>query len=108
MSSTAALAVLGVAVACEVFGDSMMKLSDGFRRKAPILGILAGYGLSFYLMAQTFAHLPLGFVYAAWNGLGIALTAVVGAVFWHEGFNLKKGLGALVIIAGVVILKLGV
>ena len=101
-------ATLGIAVVCEVFGDSMMKLSDGFRHKAPILGIVVGYGLSFCLMAQTFAQLPLGFVYAAWNGLGIALTAVVGAVFWGEGFNLKKCLGALVIIAGIAVLKMGV
>ena len=47
-------------------------------------------------------------VYAAWTGLGIALTAVVGAVVWKEGFNVKKALGLAAIIGGVVVLKLGV
>ncbi len=93
---------------CDVFGDSMMKLSHGFERKLPLIGVVAGYFLAFYLMGQTMEYLPLGFVYAAWNGLGIALTAVVGALFWREGFNATKVIGLIAIIAGVVILRLGV
>ena len=97
-----------VAVVFEVFGDSMMKLSNGFQRKLPLVGTAIGYVVAFYLIAQTLEELPLGPVYAAWTGLGIALTAVVGAVFWKEGVNAKKIIGLLLIIAGVVVLKLGV
>lgn len=100
-------ALLGIAILSEVFASSMMKLSDGFKRKLPIVGMVAGYLLAFYLMALSLEHLALGFVYAAWTGVGIALTAVVGAAFWHEGFNLKKAAGLAVIIAGVIVLKLG-
>ena len=107
MSSAAALAILGVAVVCEVFGDSMMKLSDGFKRKLPVVGIVAGYALAFYLMSLSITVLPLGFSYAMWTGLGIALTAVVGALFWKEGFNLVKVVGIAVIIVGVVLMKMG-
>ena len=103
-----AYAILGIAVLFEVMGDSMMKLSDGFRRKAPVAGVVVGYFAAFYLMGQAMEHLPLGFVYAAWNGLGIALTAVVGALFWHEGFSVKKAAGLAAIIAGVVVLRMGV
>ncbi len=103
-----AYALLGIAVLFEVLGDSMMKLSDGFRRKAPIIGVAVGYLTAFYLMGQTMEHLPLGFVYATWTGLGIALTAVVGALFWREGFNAKKAAGLVAIIVGVVVLKMGV
>lgn len=97
-----------VAVVFEVFGDSMMKLSNGFQRKLPLVGTAIGYVVAFYLIAQTLEELPLGSVYAAWTGLGIALTAVVGAVFWKEGVNAKKIIGLLLIVAGVVVLKLGV
>ena len=103
-----AYALILVAVAFEVFGDSMMKLSNGFQRKLPLAGTAIGYVVAFYLIAQTLEELPLGPVYAAWTGLGIALTAVVGAVFWKEGVNAKKIIGLLLIIAGVVVLKLGV
>lgn len=97
-----------VAVVFEVFGDSMMKLSNGFQRKLPLVGTAIGYVVAFYLIAQTLEELPLGPVYAAWTGLGIALTAVAGAVFWKEGVNAKKIIGLLLIVAGVVVLKLGV
>lgn len=100
--------LLGIAVAFEVFGDSMMKLSQGFTRKAPIIGVAVGYLVAFALMAQTLESLPLGFVYAVWTSAGIALTAVVGALFWNEGLGAKKLLGIVVIIAGVVLLKMGV
>ncbi|HIY84275.1 DMT family transporter [Rubneribacter sp.] len=100
--------MLAVAVVCEVFGDSMMKLSHGFEKKAPLIGVAAGYLAAFYLIAQTLEQLPLGFTYAAWTGLGIALTAVVGALFWKEPFNAKKIVGIIAVIAGVVLLKLGV
>ena len=97
-----------VAVVFEVFGDLMMKLSNGFQRKLPLVGTAIGYVVAFYLIAQTLEELPLGPVYAAWTGLGIALTAVVGAMFWKEGVNVKKIIGLLLIVAGVVVLKLGV
>ena len=38
-------ALLGLSVLFEVFGDTCMKLSDGFRRKFPILGIAVGYAV---------------------------------------------------------------
>lgn len=103
-----AYALIGIAVVAEVFGDSMMKLSNGFQRKLPLAGTVLGYGIAFYLIALTLEYLPLGPVYAAWTGLGIALTAIVGAVVWKEGFNVKKALGLAAIIGGVVVLKLGV
>lgn len=107
MGTMGALAVLGIAVLCEVFGDSMMKLSNGFQKKAPIIGIVIGYAGAFFLMSKAIVYLPLGFSYAMWAGLGIALTAVVGAIFWKEGFNLTKAAGIAIIIAGVVLMKIG-
>ncbi|MEG1513138.1 MAG: SMR family transporter [Raoultibacter sp.] len=100
--------MLITAVLAEVFADSMMKLSEGFKRKIPIIGVVGGYVVAFYCMSHTLEVFPLGPVYAAWTGLGIALTAVVGMVFWREGLNVKKAVGLIAVIAGVVVLKLGV
>lgn len=100
--------MIGVAVVFEVFADTMMKISDGFRRKWPIIGVVIGYAVAFWCIAQVLLVLPLGPVYAAWVGLGIALTAIVGAVLWDEGFNVKKTVGLVAIIIGIVLLKLGV
>ena len=40
-----------VSVVFEVFGDTMMKVSDGFRRKLPIVGVVVGYAVSFWMMS---------------------------------------------------------
>lgn len=41
-----------VSVVFEVFGDTMMKVSDGFRRKLPIVGVVVGYAVSFWMMSH--------------------------------------------------------
>ena len=89
-----------VSVVFEVFADTMMKVSDGFRRKLPIIGVVVGYAVSFWMMSHVLLQLPLGPV--------IALTAVVGHILWNEGFNTKKIIGLAAIIVGVALLKLGV
>lgn len=100
--------LLAAAIVSEVFAEAMMKLSNGFEKKVPIIGIAIGYLIAFYLMAQTLNELPLGFVYAVWTGAGVTLTAIIGAIVWDEGFNAKKAIGIAAIIVGVVFLKIGV
>ena len=100
--------LLAAAIVSEVFAEAMMKLSNGFEKKVPIIGIAIGYLIAFYLMAQTLNELPLGFVYAVWTGAGVALTAIIGAIVWDEGFNAMKAIGIAAIIVGVVFLKIGV
>ncbi|PWW36189.1 MULTISPECIES: DMT family transporter [Paenibacillus] len=97
---------LGVAILCEVFGSSMMKLSDGFRRKLPTLGLIIGMGSAFFLLSLALKTIPLGTAYATWSGVGTALTALVGILFYRESINTKKVLALILIIAGVVIMKL--
>ncbi len=96
------------AVAFETVGDTCMKLSDGFKRKLPILGIIFGYAVSFYLLSKVLQLLPLGVTYAIWTGAGVAFTAIVGRIMFKEGFNAKKIAGLLLIVAGVTVLQLGV
>lgn len=100
--------LLALAIAAEVFGTSMMKLSDGFRRKLPILGIIAGYVAAFGLLGFVVLELPLSIAMGIWAGFGTALTAVVGAVFWKEGMGAKKIVGIALIVVGVMILEMGV
>ena len=45
-----------VSVVFEVFGDTMMKVSDGFRRKLPIVGVVVGYAVSFCYRSVPFTR----------------------------------------------------
>lgn len=98
--------LLAIAIVSEVFGSSMLKVSQGFKKLLPSIGVLLGMGTAFYCLSLTLKQVPLGTAYAIWAGVGTALTALVGVIVWKEKFDVKKGMGLLLIIGGVVIMKL--
>ncbi len=59
-----------------------------------------------FIFSLTIQSLAIGTAYAIWAGLGTALTAIIGVVFYQELFNVKKLMGILFIIVGVVLLNL--
>lgn len=99
------LLFLGLAILFEVFGTNMLKLSEGFTALYPSLGVIIGFLASFILLGLSLNGLPLSSAYAIWAGLGTALTAATGAVFFNEDLSFLKVLALLLIIAGVVILN---
>ncbi|KOP80372.1 quaternary ammonium transporter [Lysinibacillus sp. FJAT-14745] len=101
-----ALGFLFISIISEVFASSMLKLTNGFKRLLPSIGVVVGYGTAFYFFSLTLQSLAIGTAYAIWAGIGTALTAIIGIVFYKELFNLKKIMGILLIIVGVVILNL--
>ncbi|WP_286201478.1 multidrug efflux SMR transporter [Bacillus sp. ISL-4] len=99
-------AFLAIAILSEVFGSSLLKVSNGFKRLFPSIGVVIGMGLAFYCLSLSLLTIPLGTAYAIWSGIGTALTALVGVIVYKESFNMKKFLGLVLIIGGVVVLKL--
>ncbi|AZV43486.1 DMT family transporter [Peribacillus asahii] len=99
---------LAIAIIAEVFGSSMLKLTGGFKKLVPTIGVIIGYGIAFYALSLSLSYLPLGVAYAIWAGAGTALTALVGVVVYKEGLDMKKSLGILLVIGGVVLLKSGI
>ncbi|CAL9609144.1 DMT family transporter [Streptomyces sp. NPDC090994] len=95
------------AIAAEVAGTTAMKYSEGFSRLVPSLLTVAGYVISFTLLAQTLKTLSVGTAYAIWSGLGTAAIATIGVVFMGEGMTAAKAAGIALIIVGVVVLNLG-
>lgn len=98
--------LLAISIIAEVFGSSLLKATDGFKKLLPSLGVVFGYGLAFYTLSLTLLELPLGTVYAIWAGAGTALTAMVGVILYKEVFNLKKFSGITLIIIGVILLNI--
>lgn len=98
--------LLATAIICEVFGSSLLKVSNGFKKILPSIGVVLGMGSAFYCLSLALSTIPLGTAYAIWSGVGTALTALIGVIIYKENFNLKKLLGLILIIGGVVIMKL--
>ncbi|WP_135556792.1 DMT family transporter [Paenibacillus cymbidii] len=98
--------LLTAAIASELFGSTMMKLSDGFRRLLPSIGMLAGMGCAFYCLSLALQSIPLGTAYAIWSGVGTAATALIGAFVFREAITAKTIAGLALIVAGVVVMRL--
>lgn len=99
--------VLALSIVSEVFGSSMLKATNGFKRILPTIGVIIGYGIAFYALSLSLKTIPLGVAYAIWAGLGTALTALVGIIIYKESFNSKTLYGLILIIGGVILLNIG-
>lgn len=97
--------LLALAIVCEIAGTTSMKLSVGFTKLLPGLGVVVGYGCAFALMAQSLKVLPLGVVYAIWSGVGTAGTALIGLWLFREALGVPQVAGIGLIIAGVMLLQ---
>lgn len=94
------------AIVSEVFGSTMLKLTAMIKSKLPIIGIIVGYLISFYLLSLALMTIPLSFGYAVWSGLGTALTAVVGFTFFKEKMSKKTVIGIGLLIVGIVLMRI--
>jgi multidrug resistance protein EbrA len=99
--------LLAISIVSEVFGSSMLKTTNGFKKIFPSLGVIFGYGIAFYALSLSLKTLSLGVAYAIWAGVGTALTALVGITIYKEKFNGKKFFGLVLIIGGVILLNIG-
>eukprot|EP00963_Diacronema_lutheri_P012208 scaffold1671_cov344-Pavlova_lutheri.AAC.37 len=99
-------ATLLATVFFEVCGTTCMKLSDGFKRPLPTIGVYVFYGISFALFSVTLKQWDVSVAYAVWSGAGTAITAVLGASLFHEKLTKKKVASLALIVAGVVSLNL--
>lgn len=94
------------AILLEVFGTTCMKLSEGFTKLIPASCMFVCYLLSLALLSLTLKKIEVGIAYAVWSGIGTALIATIGIVFFREGLTLMKIAGILFVITGAVMLNL--
>ncbi len=94
------------AIALEISGTTCLKLSDGFSRLLPSAGMIVFYVASIASLSLAVKSIQIGVAYAIWSAVGIALIAVIGAVFFHEHLKPAQLFFLAVIIAGVVGLQL--
>jgi small multidrug resistance pump len=83
-----------------------MKLSEGFTKPLFSVLIFVFYGVSFYFFTMTIKKMDLSLAYAIWAGLGTALIALIGIVYFREGVDTVKVMSLAAIIIGVVGLNL--
>ncbi|MGW6915074.1 DMT family transporter [Kitasatospora sp. NPDC054939] len=98
--------LLALAILSEVAATSCLKLTEGFTRLWPSLGVGLGYALSFFLLGRALKDIPVSVAYAVWSGAGTAAVAGIGAVVFGEPLGRLQWLGIALVIVGVVVLNL--
>lgn len=98
--------LLAVSITLEVFGSTMLKLSNAFTKLLPIVGVVVGFSASFYLFSIALIDLPLGFSYAIWSGSGTIFTSLVGVFLFKEKINRQGMLGIGLLLIGIILLNI--
>jgi small multidrug resistance pump len=98
--------LLAIAILTEVSATVALRSADGFTRLLPSAVVVAGYGVSFWMLALVLRQLPVGLTYAVWSAAGTALIAAIGIVAFGEGATVLKLASLALIIAGVIGLNL--
>ena len=97
---------LTLAILSEVAGTTCMKLSAGFTKSTPSVLMWMFYGVCFYFLTLSLKKVELSVAYAIWSGLGTALIATLGVIYFREPVSPLKIVGLVAIIGGVIALNL--
>lgn len=83
-----------------------MKLSEGFTKVWPSTLMFVFYGLCFSFLTLAIKGIEISVAYAVWSGMGTALIATIGIVYFREPVTVIKITSLGLIIAGVIGLNL--
>lgn len=95
------------AIFSEVVATSLLKSTEGFTRLWPTVVCLAGYAVSFALLALSISRgMQTDVAYALWSAIGTATIVLIAVLFLGSSISVTKVVGVALIIAGVVTLNL--
>ncbi len=99
--------LLTLGIFAEIVGTVSMKLSEGFTKLIPSISIFVFYGLSLTLVTLSLKKIDISIAYSLWAGLGTAIVAVIGFIYFKEHLSVLKVCSIILIVLGVVGLNLG-
>ena len=97
-----AVVLLMAAIGIEVAATALLPRAEGFTNPGWSAGVLAGYGLSIWLLALVVRTMPVSVAYAVWAGVGTAAVAAAGYFFLGESMTWLKAASLALIVLGVV------
>jgi small multidrug resistance pump len=97
---------LAIAIVAEVVATTSMKAIDGFSKPLPLLLVIGGYAIAFWMLILVVRTIPVGIAYAIWAGLGIVLVSIAAMFIYQQKLDLPAVLGMGLIVSGVVVIQL--
>lgn len=91
-----------LAIAFELIGTTLMKISYGFTKLIPTIGTFMAYVICFTLLSLSLKKIEVGIAYAIWSAVGIVVLCIIGIVFFKESISLIKVVSIIFILIGVI------
>jgi small multidrug resistance pump len=93
--------LLSAAILLEVGGITAMKLSRGLTELVPSLAVPVLYVFSAVAVVLALKRIDLSLTYAIWSGVGTALAAIIGTVYFREPLSMLKIASLALVVLGV-------
>lgn len=97
---------LAIAICAEVIATVSMKAVKGFSTPLPLLLVIVGYGIAFWMLTLVVRTIPVGVAYAVWAGLGIVMVSIAALFVYGQKLDGAAMSGMALIVAGVVVIQL--
>lgn len=98
--------LLAIAICAEVVATTSMKAVKGLSTPLPLLLVICGYAIAFWMLIMVVRTIPVGIAYAIWSGMGIVLVSIAALFIYGQKLDLPAMLGMGLIVLGVVVIQL--
>lgn len=98
--------LLAIAIFAEVIATTSMKAVKGLSTPLPLLLVITGYGIAFWMLIMVMRTIPVGITYAIWSGMGIVMVSIAAFFIYGQKLDLPALLGMGMIVLGVVVIQL--
>lgn len=98
--------LLAIAICAEVIGTVSMKAVKGLSTPIPLLLVIVGYAIAFWMLTLVVRTIPVGVAYAVWAGMGIVMVSIAALFIYDQKLDLPAIAGMGLIVAGVVVIQL--
>ena len=95
-----------LAIIFELIGTTLMKISYGFSKLIPTIGVIVAYAICFTSFSFALKRIEVGIAYAIWSAVGIVAISIIGIIFFKENISPIKIGSIILILIGVVTLYL--
>ena len=97
---------LTIAICAEVIATVSMKAVKGISTPMPLILVIVGYGIAFWMLTLVVRSVPVGVAYAVWAGMGIVLVSIAALFIYGQKLDVPAMLGMALIVLGVVVIQL--
>jgi small multidrug resistance pump len=98
--------LLAAAIVFEISGTTCMKLSEGFTKPLPTVGIFVFYVASISCLTLAVRVIDISVAYAIWSAVGVAVIATIGVLVFGEQLTFQRVFFLVLILVGVVGLQM--